>query len=367
NVTRGFGLRVTARLARSWVLNYTTRGGRERRYTIGSYPDWPCALARAEAQRLHRLIDVGQDPMEDRRQQRSAPTVGDLIDAYVEQHLPKKRASSAAEDRGLLSQWVISEFGQRKVGEIKRTDVERLHRQISTRTPTRANRVLALLSTLFSLAQRLEWRADNPCRGVGKNPEHGRERYLSGDETRRLVEVLATFPDRRAVAAVSLLMLTGSRRKEVLGAQWTEFDFERGIWTKPHVHTKGKLDHRVPLSAPTLAVLATIPREGAYLFPARQGVHRGSHIVQIDHAWRAIRTQAGLEGVRCHDLRHSFASELVSAGFGLPAIGKLLGHRQLSTTEKYAHLYDDVLRSAVDRVGATVVGAKPAAADDEVT
>lgn len=265
--------------------------------------------------------------MEDRRQQRLAPTVGDFIKIYVEQHLPSKRASSQAEDRGLIKQWLLPQLGQRKVAEIRRTDIERLHAKVSARTPVRANRVLALVSTMFSLAQRLEWRPDNPCHGVRKNPERSRERYLTADELRRLVEVVATFPNREAVAAVSLLMLTGSRRKEVLGAKWSEFDFAHGTWTKPHERTKGKLDHRVPLSAPALAVLAAIPRDSEYLFPARQGVHRGSHIVQIDHAWQAIRSAAGLEGVRAHDLRHSFASELVNAGFGLPAIGKLLGHR----------------------------------------
>ena len=220
---------------------------------------------------------------------------------------------------------------------------------------------------MFSLAQRLEWRQDNPCRGVRKNPEHSRERYLSGPETRRLVEVLASFPDRQAVAAVSLLMLTGSRRKEVLGAQWREIDFERAVWTKPHPRTKGKIDHRVPLSAPALALLATIPRTGEYLFPAKHGVHRGSHIVQIDHAWKSIRSEAGLSGVRCHDLRHSFASALVSAGFNLPTIAKLLGHRQLATTQRYSHLYDDGLRRATELVGSTVAGARETTAEADLS
>jgi integrase len=388
---KGFGVRVTRFGARAFILNYRARGV-ERRYTIGSYPDWKVATAREEAKRLKRLVDQGRDPMGERYEERAAPTVNDLVDRYLSEHAPRKRERSRRDDQSMIAQWIKPELGNQKVADVRHEDIERLHRKITTRgAPTRANRVAALLSKMFALAIRWEMRADNPARGLERNSEEKRTRYLSGDELRRLTEALAVYENQTAANAIRLLLLTGARRGELLAARWDQFDLKEGVWTKPSSHTKQKREHRVPLSGPTRQLLAEM-REAAdrraaganrapsrFLFPARRarrplaeinvrGVARESqesdgHMVEIKRPWRAICALAGLSSVRVHDLRHSYASILASAGLSLPVIGALLGHTQPGTTSRYAHLFDDPLRAATERVGAIVAGdgGKPAA------
>jgi integrase len=360
----GFGIRITATGARAFVLNYRI-AGRERRLTIGSYPAWSAAGAREEAKRLRREIDRGNDPLGERIADREAPTVNDLIERYLTEHaVVHKRARSRVEDERLIAQWIRPELGNRKVVEIRRVDIEKLHRKITAHgTPTRANRTVTLLTTMFTLAMGWELRADNPARGIKHNHEEPRSRFLSGDELRRLTEALAVIPNQQAANAVRLLLLTGARRGEVLTATWSQFDLEAGVWTKPSSHTKQKREHRIPLSAPARQLLAEMRAAdpSPYLFPAPGGDAPISNVAQ---AWAAICKAAQLDGIRTHDLRHSYASILASAGLSLPVIGALLGHTQPGTTARYSHLFDDPLRAATERVGAVVTGNgsdKPAA------
>jgi integrase len=366
---KGFGLRVTKGGARSFVLNYRARGI-ERRYTIGAYPDWKVAAAREEAKRLKRLVDQGRDPMVERHEERAAPTVNDLVDRYLAEHAPRKRERSRQEDESLIRQWIRPELGNKRVADLRHADVERVHRKITAYgTLTRANRAAALLSKMLNLAVRWEMRVDNPARGLERNQEEKRNRYLAGDELRRLTEALAAHPNQDAANAIRLLLLTGARRGEVLGATWDQFDLEEGVWTKAASFTKQKKLHRVPLSAPVRQLLAEIkhaadqrPAEAnrelsPFVFPAQRTARKGvGHLVEIKGPWAAICKAAQLSGVRVHDLRHSYASILASAGLSLPVIGALLGHTQPGTTARYAHLFDDPLRAATERVGAVVTG-----------
>ncbi len=223
---------------------------------------------------------------------------------------------------------------------------------------------------MFSLAIRWKMRSDNPAKGIARNTEARRNRYLNPAELARLTEALARHPHQAAANVVRLLLLTGARRGEVLKATWDQFDLEAGNWKKPAANTKQELEHTVPLSAPARLLLVNM-KAGAermaketgrlptrYVFPAR-GV--AGPVADIKGSWAAICKAAGLEGVRLHDLRHSYASILVSAGLSLPIIGALLGHTQPSTTARYAHLFDDPLRAATERVGAIVMGGKPGA------
>jgi len=370
---RGFGVRITAAGARAFVLNYRA-GGIERRYTIGSFPVWSVSAAREEAKRLRREIDRGEDPVRGRRDYREAPTVADLCDRYIEEHASaRKRERSRLEDAGLIRQWIRPELGAQRVAEIRAVDVEKLHRKITRYgTPIRANRVVALLSRMFSLAVRWELRADNPASGIERNHEEPRQRYLSGDELRRLTEALVTHPNQAAANAIRLLLLTGARRAEVLAATWDQFDLEAGIWIKPSSHTKQKKEHRLPLSAPARQLLAEIresQRRGGggnrelppFVFPAQKPAQKSKgHMVELKGAWAAICKAAQLPRVRVHDLRHTYASVLASAGLSLPIIGALLGHTQPGTTARYAHLFDDPLRAATERVGAIVTAADDA-------
>jgi integrase len=259
----------------------------------------------------------------------------------------------------MLRNYVRPALGSKRVESVRRRDIERLHQNLKA-TPYRANRVLALLSKMFSLAVQWDWRADNPCRGIQKFHEEKRERWLKTDELRGLTGALDKSTNQRAADAVRLLILTGARKGEVLKAEWPQIDFERGVWTKPSAHTKQKRTEHVPLSAAALTLLQGMRERdpaGRYLFP---GDKPGQPLQDIKRFWAQICRETELEGVRIHDLRHTFASHLVSSGLSLELVGRLLGHTQAATTMRYAHLADDPLREAANRYGNIVTGEKTA-------
>lgn len=357
---KGFGIRVTRAGAKAFVLNYRVRGaGIERRLTIGQYPAWSVAAAREEAKALRRRVDRGEDPMAARHEERAAPTVAELAERYVEEHLPRKRPGSRRGDLSIIGQHVLPALGRLKVTAVTHADVCDLHRRITRRgQPIRANRVAALLSKMFSLAVRpWGWRSDNPAQGVPRNPENRRERFLSPAEIGKLVEALKAYPGRHAADCILFALLTGCRVGEALSATWAEVDLESGAWTKPAANTKQAKLHRVPLSGPARQLLQKMKPADAkpddHLFPGRRP---GAPLRQLRSCWSAVTEAAGISGARVHDLRHTFASMLASSGSSLPVIGAMLGHTQAATTQRYSHLLDDPLREAADRVGAIVEG-----------
>ncbi len=359
----GFGIRITKEGAKSFILNYRNHEGRERRYTIGTYgPVWSVELARKHAGELKRRIGLGDDPLAERNKVRDAPTVADLCSRYVEDHLPRKRASSQDSDRRIIARIIKPKLGGRKVASIVYADVDGLHRSLKA-TPYQANRVLALLSKMFSLAIRWGWRTDNPCRGVERYQEEKRKRYLSTEEIGRLTKALDDHADQRPADVVRLCLLTGCRMGEALGATWDQLDLDAGKWVKPGATTKQKTEHEAPLSAAAVVLLKGIlaAADGG---PASPWVFPGhvpdGHLVDIKRPWKAIRKAANIADVRLHDLRHTYASILASAGASLPMIGALLGHTQPATTARYVHLFDDPLRKMADEVGHVVTGTKPA-------
>jgi integrase len=364
---RGFAVRVTARGARSFILNYYTRGGRDRCYTIGQFPDWSTTAARAKARELRREIDAGGDPLAEVEAKRSAPTVAELIDRFEAEHLTRKRPQTARNYRRMLDNHIRPHFGTHaKVADVVYADVDALHRKITKSGANyAANRCVAILSKMFSLGVRWGMRDDNPCKGIERNTEHHRQRYLIDDELSRLVAALASHPDRRAADAVRLLLLTGARRGEVLGARWADIDLTTGSWSKPASSTKQNRPHHVPLSAPARALLARIREEqagsqptgslGAFVFPSATSAT--GHLVEIKKSWASIINAAGISDLRLHDLRHSYASSLVSSGASLPLIGAMLGHSSPTTTARYAHLFQDPQRAAAERIGTLIENA----------
>jgi len=266
--------------------------------------------------------------------------------------------------RSILRLYIRPELGKIKVADLRYADVERLHARVAKTRPYRANRTVAVLSKMMALAVKWEMRTDNPARGIERAPEQKRERFLSPAEIARLADALAAAPEGRSANAIRLLMLTGARRGEVLSARWADFDLGAGVWLKPAATTKQKKEHRIPLSAPALALLVEMKEEIApveakgrvveFLFEGRPG----KPLTEIKKTWASVCRKAGLSGVRIHDLRHTFASILASSGMSLPIIGALLGHTQAQTTARYAHLLDDPLRAATERVGALVTSAR---------
>jgi integrase len=366
----GFGIRVYSTGRRSWFLNYTV-SGREGRKTLGEFPTWSATAARLEAKALRQRVNQGEDLAEQARERATAPTVQDLIDRYVEDHLPRKATKGARlNDEKRMLEAVGKALGKHtKVQDVHSGDIEKMHRDITNSNgPVRANRVLSIASKMFSLSlksragENRPWRdasLGNPCKGVERNREEAKERFFSQVELAAISDALATYPGQVSADCVRLVMLTGCRPQEAMLAAWTQFEAEPGYWIKPSAHTKQRKVHKLPLSPPALELIDRLRKarvkDAIWLFPAEAG---GKPIVALWHVWHYVRDRAALGAdARLYDLRHSFASIGAGGGLSLLIIGRLLGHTQARTTQRYAHLADDPLREAAERIGAVISGA----------
>lgn len=352
----GLAVRVTKAGHKAFVFSYSVHG-RERRMTVGDHPHWSVTAARERAKQLHRQVSDGIDPLEQRQQAAAAPTVADLWDYFKTKHLPTVSEKHAGEQIKYWEQHILPAVGRLKLATLTSHDIDTLHRNISSSTPTLANRVIASVRKALNLAKRLDWVSKNVAEGVKMNTEHPRQRYLSDAELKTLVDVLERMPNQSAANAIRLLILTGARRSEVLSAQWDEFDLDAGTWTKPAGRVKIRRETTIPLSEAAISLLQAMKAEARtdFLFPSRVG----GPIKEIKASWSWLMKETGLKNFRMHDLRHTHASILVSRGQPLEVIGRLLGHTQVQTTARYAHLLDDPLRRALDGVDAAVHGTKP--------
>jgi integrase len=359
----GFGARRQTGAAVSFFLKYRNAEGRQRWHSIGRQgAPWTPEAARAEARRLLGLVAAGADPAAERSARKEAPTVAELAELFLAEHVETKRKPrTAREYRRLIENVILPALGRKRVADVTRTDVARLH-HARRATPTEANRALALLSTMFNFSERVGERPDgsNPCRHVERFPQRRRERFLSEDELARLGDALAAYTGSPYhVATIKLLIFTGARLGEVLGLRWEWVDFDRGDARLPDSKTGAKT---IQLPAPALEVLAALPRIESE--PHVLGRHRGTTFIEAP--WRRIRTAAGLGDVRLHDLRHAFASVAASAGLALPIIGKMLGHTQAQTTQRYAHLASDPVKAAAAAVAAKIAAAMSGGAGTEI-
>ena len=359
----GFGARRQTGAAVSFFLKYRNAEGRQRWHSIGRQgAPWTPEAARAEARRLLGLVAAGADPAAERSARKEAPTVAELAELFLAEHVETKRKPrTAREYRRLIGNVILPALGRNRVADVTRADVARFH-HARRATPTEANRALALLSTMFNFSERVGERPDgsNPCRHVERFPQRRRERFLSEDELARLGDALAAYTGSPYhVATIKLLIFTGARLGEVLGLRWEWVDFDRGDARLPDSKTGAKT---IQLPAPALEVLAALPRIESE--PHVLGRHRGTTFIEAP--WRRIRTAAGLGDVRLHDLRHAFASVAASAGLALPIIGKMLGHTQAQTTQRYAHLASDPVKAAAAAVAAKIAAAMSGGAGTEI-
>ena len=345
----GFGVRITAAGALSFILNYHVHG-RERRFTIGKHPEWSVIAARNRALELRRKINEGVDPLGEREQERTQPTMNDLCNEYLQQHaLVHKRSHSVRDDKQMIAGIITPRIGSLRISAVSRQGIAKLHASLKP-TPYLANRVLALLSKMFSLAIEWHWVDHNPAQGIPRFHEDRRERWLQPEELQRFVEALNGYHNQNVADAFRLLLLTGSRKSEVLTAEWSMFDLQQGLWTKPSSHTKEKQIEHIPLSVQAVELLTRMKEQSdgiCFLFPGLNGQPRTTLRV----GWSKICKAAGLNDVRVHDLRHSYASYLVSSGVSLHIVGKLLGHTQPQTTQRYAHVAHESLRDASNLFG----------------
>lgn len=368
---RGFAACIYRGGGRAFTIDYR-HAGRQRRMTFGRWPEWSVSAARERAKEIRREIDAGADPLAQRGALREAPRVNDLIERYCAQHLPKLAERNAADQRASLAKLVAPVWGRKLVTEITSTDVDKLLNKIAEGrarphkekpnnrarklqpakpTPVRANRMGEVLRKMFTLAVEWGWCADNPAQRFHRRIETPRERFLSKEEITSLGAALDAAEDRRAADIIRMCMLTGARLGEVRQARFEQFNLEHLSWSKPPMMTKQRRAHRVPISDETAAIVRqrqlSVPNGTPWLFP---GDTPGQPVQEVRRFWAQIQKQCALQDVRIHDLRHTFASLLVSGGASLEMIGKLLGHSQTQTTLRYAHLMESPLRAGVDAV-----------------
>lgn len=348
----GFFVRVTANGVKTYGLKYSRRN-RARWVTIGRHPDLTADAARKEAIRLRGEIARGGDPAAQHSVLRASPTVKELAKRYLTEHAEKKKsARSVKGDLALIQSYILPALGEVRVADVTTADLQRFHHSMSD-TPIAANRALAVVSIMMSLAERWGLRAQgsNPARFVTKNPEVKRERIVTADELKRLGETLRLAAARgttnpAVIACIRLLILTGCRLREILTLQWAFVDLKARRLHLPKSKTGAKT---VPLGKAAVDLLAAIPRvgENPYVLP---GLLPKSHYVGIGKAWDVLRKAAKLPDLRIHDLRHAYGQAGAAGGESLLVIGKLLGHASPTMTSRYASLSPDAAQGTADRI-----------------
>ena len=339
---RGFALRITPG-RKSFILEKRMRG-RMRRLTLGPYGPFTLEQARNLAAAHIGAIAQGNDPAQIRQDRLHEPTFGDLAEEYLERHAPRKR--SGRDDRAML-QTHLAIFRTRKLTDLSRNDVARLHATVGATAPYRANRIVALLRKMFNLAR--DWglyAGENPATRIQFFREESRDRFVQPEELPQLIQAIAEEPDSSVRAILLTALLTGARHAEVLTMRWEDVSLSRAEWRIPQ--TKAGRPHLLPLPQALVTLLSSLPRvEGvSYVFPGQDG--KGP-LQSIKRPWDRIRMKAGIPDVRFHDLRRTVGSWLAGSGESLSLIGKVLNHRDISTTAIYARLNLDPVRQALER------------------
>lgn len=349
----GFAIRCQ-RQSKTYSLK-TRIAGRQRWFTIGKHgAPWNPTTARAEALSILAEIGQGKDPATKRDVASKEPDVQMLVERYLtEEIFSKKKPATQTQYEGCLRRLANPIIGKLKARHVSFADVAALHHKLRDH-PYQANRTVAVLSAMFSWAELvgLRDRGTNPAKGIRKFREKQHDRFLSADELGNLGQTFEALLKSKeinffAIAAIRLLIFSGARKSEILSLRWEYIDFEGARLLLPDSKTGKKM---VQLSAPALEVLSTIPRLAGNPHVI-VGKNDGAHLVNLHKPWKRICATAGIENVRVHDLRHSFASVAASGGATLQIVGKLLGHTQIATTERYSHLAEDPIKQANEEVG----------------
>lgn len=348
----GLGLRVLPSGRKQYIVQYRA-GRRSRRMSLG--PSTVLTPEQARNRALDVLADArgGKDPAADRDAHRRALTIKDLVERFDEQHISIRiKKNTATEYRRLLKKHILPRLGSFLIAEVTRADIATFHHNMR-HIPYQANRCLEIISKMFNLAELWGLRPDgsNPRRLIQKYPEVKRERFLSLDEIKHLGNVLREMEMERlvmpsAALAVRLLLYTGCRLSEIMTLKWEYVDLEGAALHLPDSKTGAKT---VYLGRPAVELLEKAPAIVGNPWVIT-GTLPGSRLNELQHSWRRVRARAGLDDVRIHDLRHTFASTAVAAGQSLPMIGKLLGHTQVQTTARYAHLAASPVKGAADAI-----------------
>lgn len=348
----GFGIRVWPS-GRKVYLVMTRVKGRLRRITIGSHRVVTAEKARIRAHEILSEAKAGRDPAKELDQARKAPTMAEFGDRFLKEYVATRcKPTTEREYRRSVEGFINPKLGTRKVTDIVDQDIVELHQNLSGK-PYQANRTLGVLSKMFGLAEAwgLRPKRSNPCTEVTKYPEYKRERFLNEQEFARLGKALdeverSGAETKSAINAIRLLALTGCRLSEIMTLKWDYVDLKDKVFRLPDSKTGAKIV-RIGSSVVTLLKHIKKLEDNPYVIT---GKNPGNALSDLQHPWRRIREKAKLDDVRIHDLRHSYASGALTLGEGLPMIGKLLGHAQVQTTARYAHLADDPVKKAAGRV-----------------
>lgn len=348
----GFGLRVRPSGRKSYIVKCRCRG-RQIKMTIGTHGPITVEQARIRARGIIAEAKAGRDPSSEHSRMRKSPTTKELGERFLDEYVPTHcRFTTAKEYRRSVELFINPEIGTRKVIDIERVDIAKLHHGLRSK-PYQANRTLGVLSKMFNLAEIWGLRSDgsNPCRHVKKYKEEKRERFLSDEEYKRLGEALRKAEaegseTQSAIDAIWLLMLTGCRLNEIVTLKWSYVELEAKELRLPNSKTGAKTVHLGTAALDRFKAIKKLDDNDFVIV----GKKSGAYLTDLQHPWRRIRKAAELDDVRLHDLRHSFASGGLAVGEGLSMIGKLLGHSQVQTTARYAHLANDPIKSAADRI-----------------
>ena len=352
----GFAIRVLPSGRRSYIAQYRI-GNRYRRMSLGAHGVLTPEKARRMAFKVLAAVKDGEDPAGERSQARKACTVKELAERFDEEHISVRlKPGTAQEYRRNLRRFILPALGSIKVADVTRADISKFHHDLR-HIPYQANRNLEVVSKMFVLAEMWGMRPDgsNPRLHIKKYPESKRERYLNQEELSELGAVLSEVEqigveDIYAITAIRLLIFTGCRLNEIMTLKWAEVDFENGCLRLSDSKTGARVVH---LGPPALDLLANLERQLNNPWVIC-GKVPGTNRKEIQKFWQRIRKSAGIEDVRIHDLRHSFASNAVAQGMSLPMIGKLLGHTQVQTTARYAHLAADPVKAAANQISGNI-------------
>ncbi len=369
NELKGFGVSVSPKGRRTYYTKLTVFDGnglRQVKRKIGVHGQVTCDQARALARQRIAVAALRLPPAPKPKEALIDITVAEAFARYMDEHVrPRLKPRSIGEAERFERLVLIPFLGPLKLSSVNQANIGKIHHDLR-KTPVKANRSLSALSGFFNYCEAVGLRADgtNPCRRIKKFPERARERFLTREEFQRLAAALTDLkPDNPFLAAFFFAAIfTGLRKTELLDLHWEDVDLEAARLRLKDSKTGPRT---VPINEPARQLLADLPRvsHNPFVFVGR---HDRGRLVGVQKAWQRLRAKVGIADLRIHDLRHSFASFAASAGISLQMIGRLLGHKSVQTTQRYAHLFENEVAASTNKVAAAMMGNEPSGAAGRV-